>query len=131
MFSGYAGVANFEEGITGMEEGIADAVGIGGEWCHGHESTESEAHHGVDCFCEVWYGGEVAAELVGFSCGIDLNEQADGSIEFECGFLNFLCESECVYGMDEVDESCDFFGFVSLEVADHVPAYLIGNGDGP
>ncbi len=72
------------------------------------------------------YGREVAAGFVGISCGVDLYKYADGAVLFERYFLNFFCESEVVDGMDEVNEVRDFFDFISLEVADHVPAYLIG-----
>lgn len=100
-----------------------------GEGRHGHEPAEAQSDHGVDSFCEVWYGGEVAAELIGISCGVDLDEYADCAVLFERHFLNFFCESEGVDGMDEVNEVGDFFDFISLEVADHVPSYLIGYGN--
>jgi len=34
-----------------------------------------------------------------------------------------------VDGVDECDEVRDLFDFVSLEVADHMPAYAVGDSD--
>lgn len=60
---------------------------------------------------------------------VDLHEDIDGVVEFGGGVLYFLGESEGIDCVDECDKVGDLFDFVSLEVADHMPAYAIGDSD--